>query len=148
MMYDKNHWLNLQPPSAPFDSDVEVYKELLEPGRVLLLGCTKKLLPLADRALDIEPLYDDAKIVRGDWRANEEFFDNIIGDGVFHLSQELCDDILKMCAKHSRTFICRAFNERLETMRYACYFPQAEDFSIRPEEIIRRPLYTFYKWRF
>lgn len=147
-MYDRSHWLSLKPPSAPSVADVGIYQQLLEPGRVLLLGCTEKLLPLADHALDLDPLYDNPVIRQGDWRDNREFFDNIIGDGVFHLDENLCRDLLQMAQKHCRVFISRSFNQKLEGMRYARFFPGPEDFPLRPQEIIQQPLYTFYKWRF
>lgn len=148
MNYDNEHWRSLAPPSSPTDSDVEVYRNLLKPGRVLLLGSTKKLLPLCDEARDISPLYPDPRIVRGDWRENRTFFENIIGDGVFHLDRELCDAILAMCRDHSKNFISRSFREKLPTMRYACYFPRAADFSVRPTHMVEREKYVFFQWTF
>ncbi len=148
MSYDKNHWLSLAPPLAPSDADVEVYKNLLGPGRVLLLGSTPKLLPLSDRALDLEPLYADPKIARGDWRENEDFFDNIIGDGVLNLEKTLCDGILEMCRRRSKVLLSRTFRRRLDAMRYASHFPRGDDFPIRPAELIERNEYIFYKWLF
>lgn len=148
MNFDKTHWLSLQPPSAPWDEDVEVYRRLMVPGRVLLLGCTEKLLPLADQALDLQPLYADAKIRQGDWLENSDFFENIIGDGVFHLDARMSVDLLEMAKRCSQTLICRSFTKRLEGMRYAQHFPRPEDFRIKPDLVIPGDIYSFYKWSF
>jgi hypothetical protein len=66
-MVDKNYWASELPlPLSPSDEDVELYKKfLLKYGTTLMLGCTKKLLPLSDRQLDIDPWYVGNTVIKG-----------------------------------------------------------------------------------
>ena len=47
-------------PAAPNNSDYAVFDQYCK-GRVLLLGSTKLLLPLATEAWDVNPVYNDPK---------------------------------------------------------------------------------------
>ena len=58
---DKDYWTSLTWPAAPNLDDYSVFEQYCT-GRVLLLGSTKLLLPLATEAWDIEPKYADPKI--------------------------------------------------------------------------------------
>lgn len=144
----KNYWASLTPPLAPSNLDVEIYKRNMIEGSTLLLGSTKQLLEICYVALDISPVYQDKKIIVGDWVSNSIFFENIIGDGVLNFNQILCEQLLEMSEKKCSQFLVRAFNYRMPTMKIADYFPSAESFKIRPEVIFFNAEYSFYKWSF
>jgi hypothetical protein len=144
----KIHWANLKPPLAPSDEDRLLFKNHLSEGTTLLLGSTKLLLDLCDQALDIDPIYLDQKIIKGNWIKNDRFFNNMIGDGVLNFNPILTEKILDMASKNSHQFLVRAFNFKLDSMRVADYFPQQNDFKIKPEVIFRNNIYSFYKWTF
>ena len=144
----KDYWASLTPPLAPSNLDVEVYKKNLVKGSTLLLGSTKKLLELCDVAMDISPVYEDKKIIVGDWVRNAIFFENIIGDGVLNFNQNLCNQLLEMAEKTCNQFLVRSFNYRMPIMKVADYFPSAENFKTSPEVIFFNAEYSFYKWSF
>ncbi len=146
MTTDNSYWIN--PIGAPTDCEVAKYLELIEPGTIMLLGCTQKLLPLCDVALDLEPLFEDPKIKKMNWLENSDFYQTIIGDGVLNLGRELCHSIVEMASRHSAQLIVRSFNYKLAGMRYACYFPKAGDFEIRPKKTLIFDEYSFFIWRF
>ena len=149
MSVDKTYWgSNLPHPLSPSDLDVELYKKFIKSGTTLLLGCTKKLIPLSDRQLDIDPWYDGKTVVIGDWIKNEHYYTNILLDGGLCFTKELCDDILKMASKNCKTFVARTFAYKLDTMRIAAYFPNEDDFKIKPNMVIPCGSYNFYIWNF
>ncbi len=65
MHVDKDFWTNLKWPAAPNEDDYAVFSSYCK-GRVLLLGSTKLLLPLATEAWDLEPKYNNPKIKNRD----------------------------------------------------------------------------------
>ena len=58
---DNSYWTSLKWPAAPNDEDYQIFSSYCE-GRVLLLGSTRLLLPLATEAWDLHPLYIDPKL--------------------------------------------------------------------------------------
>lgn len=63
MNIDKNYWRQeLPPPYSPSIEDVKIFKSFIS-GTVLLLGCTHKLLELTDAIMDIDPWYDDKRVI-------------------------------------------------------------------------------------
>jgi hypothetical protein len=149
MIVDKTYWgSDLPLPLSPSDKDVEVYKNYLKEGTTLMLGCTKKLIPLSNRQLDIDPWYEEETVILGDWTKNEHFYTNIIIDGGLNLTKKLCDDVVEMVSKNCEIFISRAFRHRLDTMKVAAHFPKASDFKIVPKEVIIYDDYVFYIWKF
>ena len=149
-MVDKNYWgSELPSPLSPSDEDVELYKKfLLKYGTTLMLGCTKKLLPLSNRQLDIDPWYDGNTVIKGDWVENKHYYTNIILDGGLCFTKELCDDIIKMTTNNCKRFITRSFTRKLDTMKIANYFPTEKDFEIHPDMVIKESDYNFYVWEF
>jgi hypothetical protein len=149
MIVDKTYWgSDLPLPLSPSDRDVEVYKNYLKKGTTLMLGCTKKLIPLSDRQLDIDPWYNENTVINGDWVDNQHFYNNIIIDGGLCFTKKLCDDIVKMASKNCEVFISRSFKHKLDTMKIAEYFPKTSDFKIIPKEVVVYDDYFFYIWRF
>jgi hypothetical protein len=149
MIVNKTYWGGDLPlPLSPSDSDVEVYKNYIKEGTTLMLGCTKKLIPLSDRQLDIDPWYEEETVILGDWTNNEHFYTNIIIDGGLNLTKKLCDDVVEMASKNCEVFISRSFRHKLDTMKIADYFPKASDFKIIPKEVIVYEDYFFYIWKF
>ena len=94
---DKLYWSKeLLHPLSPSISDVEIYKQNIGKGSTLLLGCTHKLISISDFQMDIDPWYEAPTMIIKDWRDNETYYDNIIGDGVFNFTKELTDLIDKL----------------------------------------------------
>ena len=146
---DKEYWGSDFPlPLSPSDEDIILFKENMVPGMTLLLGCTKKLIPLSDRQMDIDPWYIAQTVIVQDWTTNTDDYDNIIGEGCLNFTKELADKVLIMCSKHSKVFIARTFNRKLDTMRIAAHFPKPQDFPIMPSKLISFKDYTFYIWKF
>jgi hypothetical protein len=149
MRVDKTYWGSELPlPLSPSDSDVEVYKNYLKEGTTLMLGCTKKLIPLSDKQLDLDPWYDGDTVIIGDWTKNTDYYTNIILDGGLCFTKELCNNIIEMASKNCEVFITRSFRHKLDIMKIADYFPKASDFKIVPKEAIIYDDYVFYIWRF
>jgi hypothetical protein len=149
MIVDKTYWGSELPlPLSPSDSDVEVYKNYLKKGTTLMLGCTKKLIPLSDRQLDIDSWYNGNTVIKGDWVDNQNFYNNIIIDGGLNLNKKLCDNTIKMASKNCEVFISRSFKHKLDTMKVATHFPKASDFKIIPKEVVVYDDYFFYIWEF
>ena len=113
-----------------------------------MLGCTKKLIPLSNRQLDIDPWYDGDTVIKGDWTKNQHYYTNIIIDGGLCFTKELCDDILKMASNSCKRFIVRSFTHKLDMMRIANYFPTEKDFEIHPDMVVKESDYNFYVWEF
>ena len=149
MSVDKNYWgSDLPLPLSPSDKDVEIYKQFLKEGTTLMLGCTKKLIPLSNRQLDNDPWYDGNTVIIGDWTKNKHFYTNIILDGGLCFTKELCDDIVEMASKNCKNFISRSFRHKLDIMRIADYFPMANQFKILPKQALIFEDYIFYIWNF
>lgn len=149
MVVDKTYWGSELPyPLSPSDEDVKIYEKYLVDGSTLMLGCTKKLIPLSDRQLDIDPWYEDESVIVGDWTKNKHFYTNIILDGGLCFTKELCDNIIDMASKNCKVLITRSFRHKLPTMRIANYFPKASDFKILPKEVVIYYDYCFYIWEF
>ena len=148
-MVDKNYWSSDLPlPLSPTDEDVNEFKSHMLNGTTLLLGCTKKLIPLSDRQLDIDPWYEESTVINGKWEDNVHFYTNIIIDGGLCFHKELCDSIVDMASKNCKMFIARSFTKQLPTMKIANYFPTKEDFKIPPTETITCEDYNFFIWEF
>jgi hypothetical protein len=120
----------------------------MKKGTTLLLGCTRKLIPLSNRQLDIDPWYDGETVIVGDWVDNKHFYTNILLDGGFNFNKKLTDSILEMCSKNCEVLIVRSFSRKLPIMRIADNFPTKEDFDIIPSETITCEDYNFFIWEF
>ena len=147
---DKTYWASELPhPLAPNDIDVALYKNYMMGGSTLLLGCTKLLIPLSDRQLDIDPWYDAPSVIVGDWLDNKHHYSNILIDGGLCFTKELCDGILDMASKNCKRLIARSFDKKLDIMKIAAYFPNENDFLFKPKFIAHMSgNYTFYVWEF
>ena len=117
-------------------------------GKTLLLGCTKKLIPITDVQMDSDPWYDGPNVITKDWLDNTDYYENIIGDGVCNLTKELADGLVEMASKYCKVLIIRSFNYKLEKLRIAANFPTQNDFLITPTESIIFKDYSFYIWIF
>ena len=149
MIIDKTYWGSELPlPLSPSDIDVEVYKNYIKEGTTLMLGCTKKLIPLSDRQLDIDSWYDGDTVIKGDWLDNQHFYTNIILDGGLCFNKKLTDSIIEMVSKNCEVFVSRSFRHKLDIMKIADYFPKASDFKIIPKEVAVYEDYFFYIWKF
>lgn len=145
----KNYWSSELPlPLSPSDRDVEIFQNNLISGTTLMLGCTKKLIPISSNQLDINPWYDAETVIVGNWIYNQRYYDNIIIDGGLCFSKELADSILEMASKNCKKFIARTFTKKLPIMRVADYFPKEIDFKIKPQKTIDFTDYSFYIWEF
>ena len=138
-------WTTLKWPAAPNEADVEIFKQYCS-GKVLLLGSTKLLLPLADQAWDIEPRYPDAKILPRDWFDLDEHWDTIIIDGGLSYGKEFTEQLLKVVLPNCDRFVARAFLNPSWKTTYAVYFPLAHELDPQPEEHPVNEVYTFYIW--
>ena len=146
---DREYWSSDLPfPLSPSEGDVQVYQNNLLPGTVLLLGCTKSLIPLSNRQLDSDPWYRAETVIVGDWTGNRHFYTNILLDGGLCFTKELCKRILNMASKNCHRFVTRSFSRRLDTMRVADHFPAVDDLPIRPNRHMPFPEYNFFIWDF
>lgn len=144
-LYADNYWNSLTWPAAPNIDDYQIFKSYCT-GKVLLLGSTKLLLPLATEAWDLEPKYDDPKIKNRDWFTLNEHFDTIIVDGALAFGKEYCDNLLRVMLPKCNRLVARAFLNPNWPTKYACYFPRVEDLTPRPLEHSINEIYTFYIW--
>jgi hypothetical protein len=142
---DKDFWTNLTWPAAPNNADYAVFEHYCT-GRVLLLGSTQMLLPLADEAWDIHPVYDNPKIITRDWFTLDEHWDTIILDGGLSYGEEFTKRLLPIVLAHCDRFISRAFLNPNWPTKYAVYFPRAEELNPVPQEHPINEVYTFYIW--
>lgn len=142
---DREFWTNLKWPAAPNLADYRVFESYCT-GRVLLLGSTKLLLPLATEAWDLEPKYDDAKIKNKDWFTLNEHWDTVIVDGALAFGKEYCKQLLKAVLPNCDRLVARAFLNPDWPTKYAHYFPRAEELNPVPQEHPINEVYTFYIW--
>ena len=145
MHNDTEFWTNLKWPAAPNLDDYRVFESYCT-GRVLLLGSTKLLLPLATEAWDLEPKYNDAKIKNKDWHTLDQHWDTVIVDGALSYGKEFTERLLPIVLKHCDRFISRTFLNPNWPTKYAVYFPRAEELTPQPEEHPINEVYTFYIW--
>ena len=145
MLNDNEFWTTLKWPAAPNEDDFKVFESYCA-GRVLLLGSTKLLLPLATEAYDLEPKYADPKIKSKDWFTLNEHFDTVIIDGGLALGEEYCKTLLPKVLANCNRFIARVFLNPNWPTKYACYFPRAHELTPQPEEHPINEVYTFYIW--
>jgi len=146
---NKDYWASELPrPLSPDDNDVDIYKDNMIEGNTLMLGCTKKLIPISDIQMDIDPWYESETVIKQDWLTNDIYYDNIIADGSLSFTKELTDGLLEMASKKCKVFICRTYTKKIPIMRIADNFPQPEDFKILPTETIVFEDYSFYIWQF
>jgi len=145
----KDYWASDLPlPLSPSDTDVDIYKDNMIEGNTLMLGCTKKLIPISSIQMDIDPWYEAETVIKGNWLDNKTYYDNIIADGSLSFTKELADGLVEMASKHCKVFIARTFTRKLPIMRIADNFPQPEDFKITPTKTIVLENYSFYIWQF
>ena len=142
---DREFWTGLTWPAAPNEDDYAVFKSYCT-GRVLLLGSTKLLLPLCTEAWDLEPKYADPKIKNRDWFNLNEHWDTIIVDGALALGMEFTHQLLPIVLDNCDRFVARAFLNPNWPVKYACYFPRAEELTPQPTEHSIDEVYTFYIW--
>ena len=98
--------------------------------------------------MDIDPWIKGPDVIKGDWLDNQQFYDNIIGDGVLNLNKGLSKKLFKMAQKHCKNFVVRSFKAKLPNMKVAEYFPDAKDFKITPHITRHLQDYCFFVWRF
>jgi hypothetical protein len=142
---DQQYWTKLQWPAAPNSDDLGVFASYCT-GRVLLLGSTRLLLPLATEAWDINPAYNDPKILEKDWFSLNEHWDTIILDGGLAFGKEFTERLLPIVLAHCDRFIARAFLNPNWPTKYAVYFPCREELDPQPQEHPINEVYTFYIW--
>ena len=145
MHNDRVYWSNLTWPAAPNQDDYRVFESYCH-GRVLLLGSTQLLLPLATEAWDLEPVYDDPKIKQRDWFNLNEHWDTIIIDGALSYGMEFTYQLLPIVLANCDRFISRTFLNPNWPTKYAVYFPRADELVPQPQEHPVNNIYTFYIW--
>jgi hypothetical protein len=149
MKVNQEYWKKPQPhPLNPNKEDVRIYQEYSIGGSTLLLGCTKKLVPISDKQMDLEPWIKGPNVIQGNWIENKEFYQNIIGDGVLNLNKELAKNVFKMAQKCCKNFVVRSFKRKQPEMRIAEYFPEPKEFKITPYITRHFQEYYFFVWRF
>ena len=142
---DPQYWTSLQWPAAPSQDDYGVFKQYCT-GRVLLLGSTKLLLPLATEAWDVNPVYNDPKIQSRDWFTLDEHWDTVIIDGGLSYGKEFTERLLPIMLRNCDRFIARSFLNPNWPTKYAVYFPRAHELTPVPQEHPINLVYTFYIW--
>lgn len=142
---DQTYWRNLKWPAAPNHDDYNVFKQYCT-GNVLLLGSTELLLPLCNEAWDLEPKYNDPKIVNRDWFTLDQHWDTILIDGGLAFGKEFTERLLPIVLSHCNRFVARAFLNPNWPTKYAVYFPKAHELNPQPTEHPINEVYTFYTW--
>ena len=142
LIKDTHHWQNLKPPLAPNDYEVGVYEKFVkERGPVCLLGMTRRLIPLCEYMVDLNPIPQERPVIKSDWSDFKEMADAVMGDGVLNLAgMDLVPKILSRCD----LLVCRVFMKRLDGMKYATHFPK--DFPGSREVIITQPDVAIVVW--
>jgi len=143
---DNSYWTALKWPAAPNEADYQVFENYCE-GRVLLLGSTRLLLPLATEAWDLHPLYADPKLKQRDWFTLDEHWDTVIIDGGLAFGEQFCQALLKAVLPNCNRFVARAFLNPNWPTKYAVYFPRAHELTPQPQEIKVNEVYSFYIWQ-
>ena len=143
--HDPQYWTSLTWPAAPNEDDYRVFEGYCT-GRVLLLGSTRLLLPLATEAWDVNPVYDDPKIKQRDWFNLNEHWDTVIVDGALSLGMEFTHQLLQVVLPNCDRFVSRTFLNPNWPTKYACYFPRADELNPQPLEHPVNEVYTFYIW--
>lgn len=144
-----SYWGSLIPPLAPSSNDVKIFLDNIIGDNVLLLGCTKSLLPISSIALDQDPYYSDSKIVIGDWLENTICVDTIIGDGCMNiLTQDDANNLVSMAKNHSSRLIIRSFISYFPIMKVAFNFPTIESFDKKPTVVYKDNFAQFFIWDF
>lgn len=141
----REYWQSLTWPAAPDPVDYEVFESYCR-GRVLLLGSTRLLLPLCTEAWDIDPVYDDPKIIQRDWFGLDQHWDTIIIDGGLSYGKEFTARLLPIVLNNCDRFVSRSFLNPSWPTKYAVYFPQAHELDPVPEQHPINDVYTFYIW--
>ena len=141
----KQFWQSLQWPAAPNQDDYQVFEQYCQ-GRVLLLGSTQLLLPLCTEAWDINPVYDDSKIIARDWFSMDCYWDTVIIDGGLSYGKEFTQRLLPIVLNNCDTFVSRTFLNPSWPTRYAVYFPRANELTPVPQEHSINDIYSFYIW--
>ena len=141
----REYWQSLTWPAAPNQDDYWVFESYCS-GRVLLLGSTRLLLPLCTEAWDIDPVYDDPKIIQRDWFTLNQHWDTIIIDGGLSYGKEFTARLLLIVLNNCDRFVSRTFLNPNWPTKYAVYFPQAHELDPVPEEHAINEVYTFYIW--
>jgi hypothetical protein len=143
---DKDYWKSLTWPAAPNLDDYRVFEHYCK-GRVLLLGSTKLLLPLATEAWDVNPVYDDPKIKSRDWFTLDQHWNTVIIDGALTWGKEFTHQLLSVVLSNCDCFISRTFLNPSWPTKYAVYFPLAHELDPIPKEHPINEIYTFYIWK-
>ena len=146
MNNDNSYWASLKWPAAPNPDDYRVFEQYCT-GRVLLLGSTQLLLPLATQAWDITPRYNDPKIIARDWFTLDQYWDTIIIDGGLSYGKEFTERLLPIVLANCDRFVSRTFLNPNWPTTYAVYFPQADELTPIPDEHPINEVYTFYIWQ-
>lgn len=144
-MKDVDYWRKLTWPAAPNEQDRDMFARHCT-GSVLLLGSTQLLLPICDQAWDLEPAYDDPKLVRRDWFDLDQHFDTIIIDGALSFGKEFTTRLLPIVLANCDRFVARVFLRTTWPARYAVYFPRTHELTPQPQEIEVNDVYSFYIW--
>lgn len=141
-----NHWISLKYPLAPSEENKETFQQLIVGSNILLLGCTKILLPLATEAVDTVVRYDNPKIRIGDWLQVNQRYDSVLADGCLNLG--FANELIEHFSSRSTRFIARSFTKRHPDMKVANQFFTALDFDITPIVFSESEWYRFYVWDF
>lgn len=149
MEINNNYWGTLTPPLAPDKDDIDIYARYLLGDNVLLLGCTKQLMPLSTIALDIDPYYSDEKIQIGSWSENTHIVNTIIGDGCFNIiDNKEVNLIVDMAGRTSKRLIVRSFIKHSPIMKVAFNFPTIDSFDQKPDLVLVKDFSQFFIWNF
>lgn len=146
MHNDYEFWRN--PPGAPTESDRELFRNLIEGDRVLLLGSTKMLLELATDAYDLCPKWDDPKIQDRDWLSIDSKYDTIIGCGIFNFTKELTDQLFPLLKQNCSKLVIRTFYKPNWKTTYAKHFPEPNEFPIEPTVFHDDGVHRYFVWDF
>jgi hypothetical protein len=129
MLVNQSYWKKPQPhPLHPNKDDIKIYQEYLISNNILLLGCTKRLVPISTKQMDLDP-----------W---------IKGPNVINLNKDLSKKLFKMAQKCCKNFVVRSFKRKQPNMKVADYFPDPKEFKITPYITRHMQEYYFFVWRF